>query len=515
MFRQCYLTNLLLLTLLVSCKQASKPVANGKDLAEHYCGTCHRYPEPSLLDSGNWMSRVFPAMAPKVGLKYFFGDVFQDVETVARNINAGITSVTISPEDWKLIQAFYRKNSPALMPSQSRPPIQSFETPFVVKPAPFHGNGFPITTYLHIDEQRQRIYAAQGYDSALLTFDKNLHLLSSNHEHGIIVDVAWDSQKNGQSAGWVVNIGNMHPNDQHSGSIRAFNSPPNGSFQFGNIVAENLPRPVQVVSADLDQDGLKDWLVCGFGDHQGELFWLKNRGTEKPEKKLLLSLPGAIRAIVRDANGDGRPDIWVLMAQAEEGIYLFLNQGGGEFLGKELLRFPPIYGSSYFEFADFNNDGHPDILYTCGDNADFTTGVLKPYHGVYIFMNDGKNQFTQKWFFPIHGCYKAMARDFDGDGDLDIAAISYFPDTEHQPQEGFVYLQNEGNLQFKASTIPQYHAGKWLTMDAGDVDGDGDIDLVIGCLAVNNSRGNAVKETDQKLDISFLLLENKTARKKK
>ena len=226
-------------------------------------------------------------------------------------------------------------------------------------------------------------------------------------------------------------------------------------------------------------------------------------------------MPGAIRAIVNDANGDGRPDIWVLMAQAEEGIYLFLNQGGGEFLANELLHFPPIYGSSYFEFADFNNDGHPDILYTCGDNADFTTGVLKPYHGVYIFLNDGKNHFEQKWFYPIHGCYKAMARDFDGDGDLDIAAISYFPDTQNQPQEGFVYLENEGNLQFNASSLPQNYAGKWLTMDAGDIDGDGDIDVLIGCMAVKNNRGTAGKDSDQKLDNSFLLLENQTALKKK
>ena len=29
-------------------------------------------------------------------------------------------------------------------------------------------------------------------------------------------------------------------------------------------------------------------------------------------------------------------------------------------------------GSSYFELDDFNGDGFKDILYTCGDNADYT-----------------------------------------------------------------------------------------------------------------------------------------------
>ncbi len=55
--------------------------------------------------------------------------------------------------------------------------------------------------------------------------------------------------------------------------------------------------------------------------------------------------------------------------------------------------------------------------------------------------------FNQKYFFPINGCYKAMARDFDGDGDLDIATISFFADYEHQPEEGFVYLENKGGPQ--------------------------------------------------------------------
>jgi tetratricopeptide (TPR) repeat protein len=48
---------------------------------------------------------------------------------------------------------------------------------------------------------------------------------------------------------------------------------------------------------------------------------------------------------------------------------------------------------------DFNNDGYKDILYTCGDNADYSSNVLKSYHGVYIFLNDGHNNFSQKYFF--------------------------------------------------------------------------------------------------------------------
>ena len=187
-------------------------------------------------------------------------------------------------------------------------------------------------------------------------------------------------------------------------------------------------------------------MVCEFGNLTGALSWMENVGNNRFTRHVLRALPGAIKAYINDYNHDGAPDIWVLFAQGEEGIFLFTNRGNGNFETKEILRFPPSYGSSYFEFADFNKDGYPDIIYTCGDNADFSP-ILKPYHGVYIFLNDGTNQFQQKYFFPINGCYKAMARDFDGDGDLDIATISFFADYDHQPQESFVYLENKGNPQ--------------------------------------------------------------------
>ncbi|MGN6540858.1 MAG: FG-GAP repeat domain-containing protein, partial [Ginsengibacter sp.] len=169
--------------------------------------------------------------------------------------------------------------------------------------------------------------------------------------------------------------------------------------------------------------------------------------------------------------------------QGDEGLFLFTNKGNGNFQQEEVLKFPPSYGSSYFELDDFNKDGYPDILYTCGDNGDYSR-VLKPYHGVYIFINDGTNHFKQKFFFPIDGCYKAMARDYDGDGDLDIAAISFFADYAHQPQESFVYLENKGNLDFHPYSFREATLGRWLTMDAGDIDGDGKPDIILGNFSI-------------------------------
>ncbi len=210
---------------------------------------------------------------------------------------------------------------------------------------------------------------------------------------------------------------------------------------------------------------------------------MENLGNNNFKKHILRDFSGAIKFYIEDYNHDGLPDIWVLFAQGEEGIFIFTNKGNGNFSQEEVLRFPPSYGSSYFELADFNKDGYPDIIYTCGDNGD-NSPVLKPYHGIYIFMNDKTNHFTQKFFFPIHGCYKAIARDYDGDGDLDIATISFFTDYIKQPEESFVYLKNTGNLEFQPYSFSGADMGRWLTMDAGDIDGDGKIDLILGNFSI-------------------------------
>jgi hypothetical protein len=248
-----------------------------------------------------------------------------------------------------------------------------------------------------------------------------------------------------------------------------------------------------------------DYLVCEFGHLTGALTWMENKGGGRYVRHIIRSYPGAIKAYIQDVNKDGLPDLWVLFAQGEEGIFLFTNKGNGEFDQKQLLRFEPIFGSSYFELDDFNKDGYPDILYTCGDNADYSP-ALKPYHGLYIFLNDGHNNFKQQYFFPMYGCFKAIARDFDGDGDLDIAAISFFADYNRHPEESFIYLQNTGGLEFHPYSIPHTSSGRWLTMDAGDIDGDGKTDLIIGNFSI--APASIKGEADWKKGPAFIVLKN-------
>jgi hypothetical protein len=304
---------------------------------------------------------------------------------------------------------------------------------------------------------------------------------------------------------FVLDIGTLAPTHAKFGQVRKLFATGSSPITKDTIpLIDSLGRPVSFTKADLNQDGKPDLVVCEFGYLTGALSWMENKGNGY-ERHVLRNEPGAVKAYVRDENNDQLPDIWALFSQGEEGIFLFTNQGNGQFTTQQVLRFPPSYGSSYFEFQDFDKDGHEDIIYTCGDNGDYST-VLKPYHGVYIFLNDGNNTFRQRFFYPINGCYKALARDYDKDGDMDIATVSFFADFKNRPEEGFVYLENEGNFNFQAATFPEARQGRWITMDAGDLDGDGKIDIVLG----NFSLGPTTLKSDHdwKKGPPFIVLKN-------
>ncbi|RYU96672.1 FG-GAP repeat domain-containing protein [Emticicia agri] len=493
------------LLFIISCqykKEASQQ--SGEELAKVHCASCHLFPEPELLDKDTWEKNVLPEMAVQSGFQIVGGAVYPDIQQEKQGDSSYLVSKAVmSVEDWGKIVAYYAEKAPQKIAPQNRPSVTEISALFDVSARQVQKNGFPATSYLKIDEGNQQLYEASYFDSSLNVFDKNLKPVSSRKLKATIVDIDFreDLKKPGTRSGFLTSIGLMHPNDLKKGKLLDFNA-----TAQSKALIDSLQRPVQSIAVDLDNDGYKDQLICSFGNTKGVLAWYKNMQGKGYTKKVIRELPGAIKAYITDENKDGLPDIWVLFAQAQEGIFLLMNKGNGEFDTKEILRFPSVYGSSYFELIDLNKDGYKDILYVNGDNADLTRHLMKNYHGVYAYLNNGKNQFRQAFFFPINGCYKAIARDFDKDGDIDIATISYFPDKKNQPQEGFVYLESQGKFNFKPYTIKEVNAGKWLTMDAGDIDGDGDDDLIIGNLDWNKQYNPELARKDT----AFLLLKNRT-----
>jgi hypothetical protein len=411
---------------------------------------------------------------------------------------------------WQEIIDYYSGESPDSLPPQLRHARMDTGLSLFRPVELLKGRYAPVTCFVQVDTAggRRQVFAGSVFPGVLTRDDLRSGRRDSLVFPGGIVDMQLSD-----TGAIACDIGNINPNNARFGNLYRVHFTAGGGMRMDSLpFIRDLARPVQAQAVDLNGDGRTDYLVCEFGNLRGALSWMEGGAGGRWVRHILRGQPGAIRAYVQDVNHDGLPDIWALFAQGEEGIFLFTNKGRGRFEEREVLRFPPAYGSSSFEMADINRDGYPDIVYTCGDNADYSA-VFKPYHGVYVFLNDGHNQFRQVFFYPVNGCYKALARDFDGDGDLDLAVIAYFADYGRQPDEGFVYLENEGNMRFKPYTAPAARAGRWLTMAAGDVDGDGRTDLLLG----NFSQGPALSKggIDWKKGPAVLLLKNVGVTKKK
>ncbi len=443
----------------------------GKALAVQYCGSCHLFPDPRLLDKKTWLERVLPNMAWRMGIKTEgegpYDGMAQEEADAVKMSGVYPEEPVMSVEDWKLILSYYEKEAPGEMPAQPvRDTVYGSLPMFDASLAFIGDNKAPKTTLLKFDKNTSRLYVGDDQNS-LYVLNKRLEAEETWWMDSAPVDI--DFPRNGTPR--VLTIGSITPSEQKMGRWMALSK-----GKDSGINVKNLPRPVRFYVADLNSDGTEDVLFCGFGHHSGKLFWYEGMDSEK--EHVLKDLPGAREVVVRDLNGDGKPDMIVLMTQAREELVAFYNQGKGIFKEKVLIQFPPVYGMTHFELADFNGDGFPDILATNGDNWDLSP-VLKNYHGIRIFLNDGRFNFKESWFYPLYGASKAVAADFDGDGDLDIAAISFYTDLEN-PEEGFTYLSNEGNMGFKAFCTPEAAAGKWLTMEVADIDGNGTPDIILG-----------------------------------
>lgn len=475
-------------------------IAQGEVLAAKYCQSCHLLPSPDLLDVHSWKNGVLPEMGPRLGI---FSYQYQQYPSSADDPNVGRGFYPASPllteQEWGYIIDYYTAVCPDSLSGQKRPyPIEGGLSLFQVRTPSWHYPK-PATVMVKMDTARGVFYTSDVLRGYTYMGKRDLTVTDSIGLRGPVTDMVLQNDSI-----LACDIGVLTPTNAEVGMVEVLHTHGN-RFSGSDTVAGPLRRPVQLAVGDLNGDGLPDIVTCEFGYIKGALSWWENKGGGRYERHVLRDVPGAIRVYIEDYNHDGLPDIWAQFAQGDEGIFLYTNKGHGVFEEQTLLRFPPCYGSTYFELDDFNGDGYPDILYTCGDNGDFST-VLKPYHGVYIFLNDGHNHFTQRWFFPINGCYKAVARDFDGDGDLDIATISYFADFKRQPEEGFVYLRNDGGFDFHPFTLPEGKLGRWIAMDVGDFDGDGRPDIMLGNCSVGP--GFLQSATDFKAGPPFLFLKN-------
>jgi hypothetical protein len=248
--------------------------------------------------------------------------------------------------------------------------------------------------------------------------------------------------------------------------------------------------PVMAV-ADVNGDALDDLFIGGAKDQPGRLLVQRPNGTFAPSDPGIFeadAISEDVGALFLDANGDGRPDLYVVSGGSEfsEGASalqdrLYLNEGDGR-LRKAADALPAEANSgSRVAAADFDGDGDPDL---------FVGGRVVPArYGLdptsMLLRNDGRGRFTDVTEQLAPGLAQvgmvtdALWQDVDGDRRADLVVVG-----EWMP---ITIFRNAGGgrlTRLDVAGLARSH-GWWNRIVAGDFTGDGRVDFVVGNLGLN------------------------------
>ncbi len=503
--------------------QDSDPdMSAGRQLAIQHCTPCHRFTEPELLPKKSWefLLTYMGFFLGVVDYRYVEGiseramDVITAREEFVRAANMLPEQPLLTEDLWRSLREYYISNaSDNPIPQEPKPdPVEDSDL-FRARKAQYRSNA-AITSLVHIDEKNGFLLVHDSGTEKLTFLDRDLDFHDSHPAPGVflIEALARDNEL------YLLNIGDLFASEigQSFGELH-YARLLGAVYVELKVLLDGLHRPADFNLADLGRDGQEELIVSNFGDYTGNLSVYqrdKSTGNFLPEPHILSAEPGIVKSETHDFNGDGFQDIVALMSAARENVSVFLNQGDGSFSRHIVVEGHPSFGYTGLVLRDFNGDDKMDLITLNGDNGDSDPyNTLKRDQGIRIYLNQGDLQFVETYYYPMYGVYGAELEDFDLDGDLDIAAIAFHPDFNSEKPENFVFLEQTGPLVFLPKTHPATYLGRWLTMDSGDLDGDGDKDIVLG--AAYSPVGMMENHEDKFLQLveegpPLLFLENQT-----
>ena len=232
--------------------------------------------------------------------------------------------------------------------------------------------------------------------------------------------------------------------------------------------------------ADLNHDGFAEIIISNYQEHfsydvPSSIYWNLN-GKFSETRRTSLFTHGAVGNTVADFNGDGHPDVLFqnTIGRSRGGIsplYLYWGQPDGHFTPKHRQELPAIDPYEWAA-ADFNDDGWPDLIVANSGEA----GRARQENFIYWGSPQG---FSADHRSALMGNFSAgvSTADLDRDGYLDIV-LSNSPKAGDEEKGAFIYWG--GPAGFVVTSRTELPNGSAPAATIADLNGDGNLDLVFG-----------------------------------
>ena len=242
--------------------------------------------------------------------------------------------------------------------------------------------------------------------------------------------------------------------------------------------------PTSVTSADFNNDHIQDLVVCNYQTSTVSVLLGKGDGTFQAAQTFATGTnPNSVA--VGDFNGDGKIDI--VTGNKSNGtspgtMSVLLGNGDGTF--RAPINFtlqgqsapgsaPILQNPRYIAVGDMNHDGRLDLVVT-GLSGGLSGGSYSYTNYVNVLLGNGDGTFATANTYLLSSGYaagKMRLADFNGDGNLDIAALT------DSASVSVMLGKGDGTLRAPTSFVTVDSSGP-QDLAVGDFNGDGKLDLV-------------------------------------
>ncbi|MCC6908465.1 MAG: VCBS repeat-containing protein [Phycisphaerales bacterium] len=276
-------------------------------------------------------------------------------------------------------------------------------------------------------------------------------------------------------------------------SVRYFRGLRNGGFVLAGSLYEPGATLRDIQAIDLNGDGNIDlaWTQRTGGAYQITIFYNAGDGRSGWFGSVPIGSkpPGAVA--FGDVTEDPLPDLVVVggfrFLSDTCDVRIYANQQGAFVLSQ--TQFLNDNAGQDVAIGDIDDDGDADVCVLTADLEVNDYNRWKIYHSeIGILLNDGEGVFTPGLYLELPygqgGSYDPMPHsvaqaDIDGDGDLDMAvSASSLNDSSDVLLQVIESVDSGRDFRLLTPLVLDINRGE-STLQAGDLDVDGDIDLLM------------------------------------